>query len=302
MLYQRHLISFIFYLLLLPTLIVCLLDGLYCGKQNCYDVLGVTRDSSKNEIGKAYRTLARKYHPDLHRTTDTKAEAEVQFKHIATAYEILKDDDSRNNYDYMLDHPDEYYAHYYRYYRRRVAPKVDVRIVIVVILTVISIIQYYSGWQRYDSAIKYFATVPKYRNKALKIAKDEINEKINNRKGKQRLNKIEQKEELERIVRKVIEEKMDVKGAKPSLWDILLVQLIIFPYTLMRWLLWQLNWLWRFTICRRPYGQEEKLYLIRRLMKMSQSQFNTLEDSQIEEYLQLWKQNEEEWKQNKKQK
>ena len=36
---------------------------------------------------------------------------------------------------------EEYYSHYYRYYRRRVAPKVDVRVVIVVSITVISIIQ-----------------------------------------------------------------------------------------------------------------------------------------------------------------
>ena len=110
---------------LLPSQSEALLDGLYCGKQNCYDVLGMTRESTKSEIGKAYRVLARKFHPDLHRGAEAKAEAEIQFKLIATAYEILKDDESRTDYDYMLDNPDEYYAHYYRYYRRRVAPKVS---------------------------------------------------------------------------------------------------------------------------------------------------------------------------------
>ena len=298
--YQRWLISLLF-LMILPTFCLGLLDGLYCGKQNCYDVLGVTRDNTKSEIAKAYRLLARKYHPDLHRTEEAKKEAETQFKLIATAYEILKDDDSRNDYDYMLDNPDEYYAHYYRYYRRRVAPKVDVRIVIVVTLTIISVIQYYSGWQRYDSAIKYFATVPKYRNKALEIAKDEINEKINNRKGKNRLSKAEQKEELENIIRKVVEEKMDVKGAyaKPSVCDVLWIQLIISPYTLIRWLCWNLNWFWKFNICKQPYGREEQLYLIRRYMKMGQHQFDAQEDKQIEDYLrlELWqKDNFDVWK------
>ncbi|XP_023306661.2 dnaJ homolog subfamily C member 25 homolog [Lucilia cuprina] len=298
--YQRWLMSLLF-LMVLPTLCWGLLDGLYCGKQNCYDVLGVTRDNTKSEIAKAYRLLARKHHPDLHRTEEAKKEAETQFKLIATAYEILKDDESRNDYDYMLDNPDEYYAHYYRYYRRRVAPKVDVRIVIIATLTIISIIQYYSGWQRYDSAIKYFATVPKYRNKALEIAKDEINEKINNKKGKNRLSKAEQKEELEKIIRKVVEEKMDVKGAyaKPSVWDVLWVQIIIFPYTLVRWLCWQANWFRRFNICKQPYGREEQLYLIRRHMKMGQHQFDAQEDKQIEEYLhlELWeKDNFDVWK------
>lgn len=41
----------------------------------------------------------------------------------------------------MLDHPDEYYRIYYQYYRRRLAPKVDVRIVIIVAVTVISVVQ-----------------------------------------------------------------------------------------------------------------------------------------------------------------
>ncbi|XP_013109903.2 dnaJ homolog subfamily C member 25 homolog [Stomoxys calcitrans] len=298
--YYRMLISLVF-LLVLPTTCLGLLEGLYCGKQNCYDVLGVTRESTKSDIGKAYRILARKHHPDLHRTEEAKKEAEIQFKAIATAYEILKDDESRTDYDYMLDNPDEYYAHYYRYYRRRVAPKVDVRIVIVVTLTIISVIQYYSGWQRYDSAIKYFATVPKYRNKALEIAKDEINEKVNSRKGKNRLTKADQKEEIEKIIIKVIEEKMDVKGAyaKPTVWDVLWVQIIISPYTLAKWLCWNVSWIWRFNICKQPYGREEKLYLIRRYMKMGEHQFNSQEDKQIEEFLrlELWdKDNFEVWR------
>lgn len=67
--------------------------------------------------------------------------AEAKFRMLATAYETLKDEDSRKDYDYMLDHPEERYYHYYQYYRRRVAPKVDVRIVIVVTVLVISLIQ-----------------------------------------------------------------------------------------------------------------------------------------------------------------
>lgn len=57
-----------------------LLEGLYCGTENCYDVLNVTRLSTKSEIAKNYRQLARKYHPDSHRGEDNKKEAEVIFK------------------------------------------------------------------------------------------------------------------------------------------------------------------------------------------------------------------------------
>ncbi|CAH0552908.1 unnamed protein product [Brassicogethes aeneus] len=265
-----------------------LLDGIYCGKENCYDVLGVTREAAKSEISKNYRKLAKQFHPDLHRGAEAKEVAEENFKRIANAYEILKDEEARQDYDYMLDNPDEYYAHYYRYYRRRVAPKVDVRLVIVVTLTVISAIQYYSGWQRYDTAITYFMTKPKYRNRALDIAKQEglFNDEKKGRKHKM------SKEEQELIIKKIIEDKMDIKGAyaKPSIMDILWIQLIIFPYTLVKYIYWYISWIWRHTICKQHYSEEEKLYIIRKYLKMGQHQFDSQEDHKIDEFLrrELW--------------
>lgn len=267
-----------------------LLEGLYCGKENCYDILGVTRESTKNEIARNYRQLARKYHPDLHKGVEAKKEAEEMFKIIATAYETLKDEDSRNDYDYLLDHPEEYYAHYYRYYRRK-APKVDVRIVLIVTISIISIVQYYSAWQRYESAIKYFVTIPKYRNHAIEIAREkgmlDNNKKMN--KGK---SKTEQKEQMENVIRKVIEENMDIKGAyaKPSIIDILWIQIIIFPYTLVKYVIWYVKWVWNYNILKKPYGREEKLYIIRKYLKIGQYQFDALEEEKKEEYLskELW--------------
>lgn len=279
-----------------------LLEGIYCGKANCYEVLGVTREVTKNEIGKSYRQLAKKFHPDMHRGTEEKKAAEEKFKEIATAYEILRDEEERSDYDYMLDNPQEYYAHYYRYYRRRMAPKVDVRIVLAVTISIISIIQYYSAWSKYDTAIKYFMTVPKYRNKALEIAKAEIKE-ANSRKGNKK-SKSEQKEEQDSIIRRVIEENMDIKGAyaKPEIIDILWVQLIILPYTIVRYIYWYLRWLWKFMILKHEYGEEEKLYLIRKYLKLGQHQFNALEDEERQEYLdeELWvKENFLAWKEVK---
>lgn len=54
---------------------------------------------------------------------------------------ILQDEETRKDYDYMLDHPEEYYSHYYHYYSRRLAPKVDVRIVILVSVCAVSVFQ-----------------------------------------------------------------------------------------------------------------------------------------------------------------
>ncbi|VEN44740.1 unnamed protein product [Callosobruchus maculatus] len=276
-----------------------LLEGLYCGRENCYDVLNVTRDATKSEISKSYRQLARRYHPDLHRSAEAKEQAAEKFKIIANAYEILKDDESRNDYDYMLDNPDEYYSHYYRYYRRRVAPKVDVRIVIVVTITIISAVQYFSGWQRYNTAIRYFATVPKYRNRAMEIAKEEGLLPESNGRPKGKHAKLS-KDEIDEILRKVIVEKMDIKGAyaRPTVFDLLWVQLVVLPYTVTKYLYWYMSWFVRHTLLDRPYEDEEKLYLIRRYMKMSQAQFDAQEPEKIDEFMQrkLWiRENFEEW-------
>jgi curved DNA-binding protein len=60
-----------------------------------YKTLGVERGASKDEIQKAYRKLARKYHPDVSKEEN----AEDRFKEISEAYEVLKDEDKRQKYD-----------------------------------------------------------------------------------------------------------------------------------------------------------------------------------------------------------
>ena len=65
-------------------------------KRDYYDVLRVPRDVSKDELKKAYRKLAMKYHPDRNPDDDKAAE---KFKELSEAYEILSDDQKRQTYD-----------------------------------------------------------------------------------------------------------------------------------------------------------------------------------------------------------
>ncbi len=60
-----------------------------------YQILGVARDVSKEDLKKAYRKLARKYHPDVSKESD----AEAKFKELGEAYEVLKDPEKRAQYD-----------------------------------------------------------------------------------------------------------------------------------------------------------------------------------------------------------
>jgi curved DNA-binding protein len=62
-----------------------------------YDIMGVKRDATLDELKRSYRKLARKYHPDVSQEVD----AEAKFKEVGEAYEVLKDPEKRAAYDQL---------------------------------------------------------------------------------------------------------------------------------------------------------------------------------------------------------
>ncbi len=64
-------------------------------KRDYYEVLGVSKDADHDTIKKAYRTLAKKYHPDINKSAD----APEKFKEVQEAYEVLSDETKKNLYD-----------------------------------------------------------------------------------------------------------------------------------------------------------------------------------------------------------
>src|SRR5262245_42042381 len=64
-------------------------------RREFYEILGVGRNASQEEIQRSYRRLARTYHPDVNKDP----EAEARFQEIAEAYDVLSDPDTRRRYD-----------------------------------------------------------------------------------------------------------------------------------------------------------------------------------------------------------
>ena len=65
-----------------------------------YDILGVKKSAADDEIKKAYRALAKKYHPDKNKGNK---DAESKFKEISEAYAVLSDAEKRAQYDRLSD-------------------------------------------------------------------------------------------------------------------------------------------------------------------------------------------------------
>ncbi len=72
---------------------------------NYYDILGVSRNATTEEITIAFKKLVRDLHPDRFSTEEEKREAEQKFKEITRAFNILKDPEKRREYDKQLEEP-----------------------------------------------------------------------------------------------------------------------------------------------------------------------------------------------------
>ena len=193
------------------------------------------------------------------------------------------------------DTPQQYFTENYfnssqslRYYKRRLAPKIDVRLVVLTLITLMSMVQYYSAWYNHSETIKYLATVPKYRFQALVIAK-ERGLLITDKKG---VSKEMIKKKEESVIKEVIEELMDQNGGyqRPELNQILWIQIIRLPRTLYEFLCFNVDWVWRFWILRHEFSDCEREYIIRRRLGMTERQWSSLEARSKQVYMErrLW--------------
>ncbi|XP_052180414.1 dnaJ protein ERDJ7 isoform X2 [Diospyros lotus] len=228
--------------------------SIYCDEDDCYDLLGVSQNANASEIKKAYYKLSLKYHPDK----NPDPESRKLFVKIANAYEILKDEATREQYDYAIAHPEEVFYNTARYYHAYYGHKTDPRAVLVGLLLILSAFQYLNQWTRYKQAVDMVKKTPAYKNRLQALELERSGGMTKKKKSQKQMNK-----NLEEDLSKELD--LQIKGAeKPSIWQLLGVRFILLPYTIVKLLLWQVCWFWRYRVRQAPYSWEDASYLTQR--------------------------------------
>jgi len=249
----------------------------YCGIKNCYTLLNVTKDASEQEIKKAYRTLSVVWHPDKNPDFDT---TEI-FREIVQAYEIVGNKELRESYDEFLDHPERSEAyHYYKFYKARYSPQADPKVVMGLFLFLFSVFQWWNRKRMYENALAYLVTTNQFQT-MVRQKYDELRA-VNPNSTKTR-------DELANELKYTV----NVHGgyAAPKLTDLIGVQFVLIPYYILKYAWFNLRWLVKFTILRRPYGDVERSYLTRKQLRLSEEKWKLQdpETAQMLINLELWK-------------
>eukprot|EP00939_MAST-03C_sp_MAST-3C-sp1_P004768 g4768.t1 len=254
---------------------------MYCGVENCYDVLHIDRGASVRQIKRSYRQLSREYHPDRNQHPN----AQAMFIKIATANEVLGDEETREAYDYYLDHPEERWRNKYNFYRFKYAPKTDLRLVLLGFVAVVSIVQYVSAHQRYKFAQFCLRRDKRVLKKAQALVQQsqETSKRATSRKKQKRATK----QEMEDAINEVIANGVLIRGGfgKPSVMrDTLVGWLIFFPRTAYTFIRQSGRWIILYYILKRPYSQADRVVLtIRALSTHRVKQWREWEEDEYDD-------------------
>ncbi|KAG0567374.1 hypothetical protein M758_7G147800 [Ceratodon purpureus] len=242
--------------------------AIYCEEDDCYDLLGVPTSATPSDIKKAYYKLSLKYHPDKNPDPDTK----LKFQKIATAYEILKDEAKREQYDYAIAHPEQFFYNTARYYQAYYGPQADLRAVLVGVLVLLSFFQFLNEKIRHAQMVDMVKQTPAYKNK-LKALELERSGGVTSKKKTPRNRRVEGADDLSK------ELDLQISGAEqPTIWRLLGVRFILLPYTLGKLAIWEASWVWRYWIKKMPYSWDDASYLTRSCLGIPSTNWRSMSD------------------------
>ncbi|TKY51098.1 Chaperone protein dnaJ 50 [Spatholobus suberectus] len=241
--------------------------AIYCDEDDCYDLLGVSQSANASEIKKAYYKLSLKYHPDK----NPDPESRKLFVKIANAYEILKDEATREQYDYAIAHPEEVFYNTARYYRAYYGHKTDPRAVLVGLLIILSGFQYLNQSTRYKQAVAMVKKTPAYKNKLRALELERSGGITNKKKSQKNMDK-----KMEEDLSKELE--LQITGAeRPSVWKLVAAVVV---YLLV----------WRYKVKKYPYSWEDASYLTQRSLGIPHVRWRNIDEATKEDLVlrRLW--------------
>jgi DnaJ homolog subfamily C member 25 len=130
--------------------LLLLITGIFCGKYDCYKILGFDYETfgspEQKIITQHYRTLSRHWHPDKSKHP----EAKERFVKIARAYEVLSNREIRKDYDELRYDPEKYYMKHGASILWNYAPQSDTAVVVIVLLVLANLFSWYAQKHRWQ--------------------------------------------------------------------------------------------------------------------------------------------------------
>lgn len=253
-------------LVLLITLIGPVVS-LFCGQDNCYDLLGVKRNTTKTEIRRVFRRISSELHPDK-RPDD--ADAAERFRKIGTAYETLTDDAKRAKYDDFLDNPGKYWQYLVENTKEVYAPKSNVLFVVTLLLGIATLIHWLNMNYSYNDTIRRMKDSQEFKREVTRLMKSKV---------------AATREEAEAMIN------VDIVGLeKPDWRNLIIFSMFRLPRKLANYLMWNVKWFVQYKIRKVDYSEEDKLYLIRKNMSISDEEWPVVSQKDKKTYLEeeLW--------------
>lgn len=252
-------------------LLVCLLStsafSLFCGRDNCFELLGIKRNATKSEVRKAYRRLSAELHPDK-RPNDP--DAKENFRKIGNAYETLTDDAKRAKYEDFLDNPGKYWQFLMENAREVYAPKSNVVVVVMGIIGIMTLIHWLNMNHTYKETIRRMRETQDFKREVDRLLKSK---------------QASSREEAEAMI------KLDIVGLEEPDWrNLVIFKIVQLPLLLGKYILWNLKWFVSYKIRKLEYSDADKQYLIRQNMDMADEEWRGVSEKDMKTYMDegLW--------------
>lgn len=247
--------------LVVLALCLTLSAGHFCGDDNCFELLKVTRKATKAEIRRSYRRLSQTMHPDKRPGVEGAVE---EFRRIGAAYETLLDDAKRAKYEDFMDNPlkyPEFLTPKYHY-----APKTNGGIVFVLLIGLFTAMHWLQMNYAFNSMKVRAKESVEFKRKVSKLVKQKL---------------APNKESAADMIDLYI-------GPEPHWTNLFIVQAAyIIPVKAAKYAMWSIAWTLKYKLLKKEKSPEDKLYLVQKNMQLDQAAWDAIGEDEKKEFIEL---------------